>query len=92
MNQVKKTVMGVDLGTQSIKVIIYCPDDRETLSIASQPLDMISKEDGSREQQAIWWIEGFKKCIGAIDPELKKIALSTFALSVLFWLTLVFQS
>jgi xylulokinase len=76
VNQVKKTVMGVDLGTQSIKVIIYCPDDRETLSIASQPLDMISKEDGSREQQAIWWIEGFKKCIGAIDPELKKTVVA----------------
>ena len=25
-----------------------------------------------------------------IDPELKKVALSTFALSLLFWLTLVF--
>jgi 1,4-dihydroxy-2-naphthoate octaprenyltransferase len=24
------------------------------------------------------------------DPELKKVSLSTFALSVLFWLTLVF--
>jgi 1,4-dihydroxy-2-naphthoate octaprenyltransferase len=24
------------------------------------------------------------------DPELKKVALSTFALSILFWLTLVF--
>ena len=24
------------------------------------------------------------------DPELKKVALSTFALSLLFWLTLVF--
>ena len=26
------------------------------------------------------------------DPELKKVALSTFALSILFWLTLVFLS
>ena len=24
------------------------------------------------------------------DPELKKVALSTFALSILFWLTLIF--
>ena len=28
----------------------------------------------------------------ASDPELKKVALSTFALSILFWLTLVFLS
>jgi 1,4-dihydroxy-2-naphthoate octaprenyltransferase len=26
------------------------------------------------------------------DPELKKVALTTFALSILFWLTLVFLS
>lgn len=32
------------------------------------------------------------KCSDDFDPELKKVALTTFALSILFWLTLVFLS
>ncbi|MBT5186536.1 MAG: xylulokinase [Kordiimonadaceae bacterium] len=61
--------MGIDLGTQSIKVIIYNPDIRKTLTTASHSFDLISKEDGSREQQAEWWIEGFKKCLSKMAKE-----------------------
>lgn len=66
------TVMGIDLGTQSIKVIIYRPKNRKIMDVKSQQLDLISKEDGSMEQQASWWVDGFKKCVNAIDPKLKK--------------------
>ncbi|MDG1707592.1 MAG: xylulokinase [Emcibacteraceae bacterium] len=72
MSEDQNTVMGVDLGTQSIKVIIYHPINRQILASSSEPIELVSKADGSMEQQASWWIDGFKKCVAAIDPELKK--------------------
>ncbi len=72
MNKNKKTVMGIDLGTQSIKVIIYQPETHEILTTQSQPLDLISKQDGSMEQQSDWWIDGLKQCLRDIDPELRQ--------------------
>ena len=64
--------MGVDLGTQSIKVIIYHPETHKIIASESQPFELISKPDGSMEQDANWWINGFKKCVNAIDPAIKK--------------------
>jgi xylulokinase len=61
--------MGIDLGTQSIKVIIYNPDTKKTVSEASHPFDLISKDDGAREQQTGWWIEGFKQCLSDLNKE-----------------------
>ena len=59
--------MGVDLGTQSIKVIIYDFENKKIISTKSQSYELISKEDGSMEQQASWWIDGFEKCLENID-------------------------
>ena len=72
MSYSQNTVMGVDLGTQSIKVMIYRPDSHEVLAVTSQPLDLISKEDGSMEQQADWWIDGFKHCLEMINADIIK--------------------
>lgn len=68
--------MGVDLGTQSVKVIIYHPTKRKLVAAASQSLDLISKEDGSMEQQASWWVDAFKKCVNSFDPTLKKTVVA----------------
>lgn len=76
MNQQDNTFMGIDLGTQSIKVIIYHPETHKIITSESQPLELISKTDGSMEQQAEWWIEGFKKCLIAIDPVLRKTVVA----------------
>ena len=65
------TMMGVDLGTQGVKVILYRPGDKQVLGAQSQPLELISKEDGSMEQQAGWWVDAFKKCVSAFDQELR---------------------
>ena len=61
--------MGVDLGTQSIKVIIYDFENKKIISTKSQSYELISKEDGSMEQQASWWIDGFEKCLENIDDK-----------------------
>ena len=44
-----KTVAGIDLGTQSMKVVIYDYEKKEIIEKASCPMDLISENDGTRE-------------------------------------------
>ncbi|MDG1438420.1 MAG: FGGY family carbohydrate kinase, partial [Emcibacteraceae bacterium] len=76
MNQDQSTVIGIDIGTQSIKVVIYHPGRKEVLASASQPFELTSKEDGSMEQQASWWVGGLHKCLDSISPEIKKTVVA----------------
>ena len=52
-----KTVVGIDNGTQSTKVIFYDYQNQEILAEASAPHDLITlssegRDDGTREQDA----------------------------------------
>lgn len=58
-----KTVLGVDLGTQSIKVILYDPVSKCVLQTATSALTLISHEDGTREQNPHQWVSGLFDCI-----------------------------
>ena len=44
-------VAGIDAGTQSLKVVVYDPATRGLVATASMPLELISGEDGRREQR-----------------------------------------
>ncbi len=69
------SVMGIDLGTQSVKVVIYNYAAREITHCVAHPLELISKPDGGREQLAQWWLDGLQSCLQKIDaPARKKIA------------------
>ncbi len=50
-----RTVLGIDLGTQNLKVVFYDFEKRETAAVASAPLDLDQGHDGKAEQQAHWW-------------------------------------
>jgi xylulokinase len=66
-----KTVCGIDLGTQSCKIVLY---DFEKKSIAAQaqaPVDMIVRNDGTREQKTEWYDEALKTCFKKIDKSLR---------------------
>lgn len=63
-----KTVLGIDCGTQSTKVLVYDPASRRVIARAQSPHELISGEDGTREQEAGWWIDALKRCLGSIDP------------------------
>ena len=67
-----KTVCGIDLGTQSCKVVIYDYENKTIAAQSSVPVDMISENDGTREQKAEWYDEALKTCFDSIDPEIKK--------------------
>jgi len=67
-----KTVCGIDLGTQSCKIIIYDFENKTVVAQASAPLDMIAENDGTREQKAEWYDEALINCFDSIEAGIKK--------------------
>lgn len=63
---------GIDAGTQSVKVVIYDDEARRVVAAASAPLELISGEDGSREQHPDAWVEAINACFANIDPLLRR--------------------
>ena len=66
-----KTVCGIDLGTQSCKVVVYDFDTKNIIAQATAPVEMIAANDGTREQKAEWYDEALKICFDKIEPEIK---------------------
>ncbi|MDR7191384.1 xylulokinase [Luteimonas terrae] len=64
-------VAGLDAGTQSVKLVVYDADTRQVVASASAPLDLISGDDGSREQHPAAWVEAMHDCFGAIDVSVR---------------------
>ena len=60
-------VAGLDAGTQSVKLVVYDSDARRVIASASAPLDLISGEDGSREQHPVAWVDAMRECFNAVD-------------------------
>jgi xylulokinase len=66
-----KTVCGIDLGTQSCKVVVYDYEKKTILARAQAPVDMIAENDGTREQKAEWYEDALLACFNNIAPDLK---------------------
>lgn len=64
-------IAGIDNGTQSTKVLVYDSETKKTVALSSCGHDIISKEDGTREQLASWWIDALKNCFDQIDSKIK---------------------
>jgi xylulokinase len=62
-----RTVCGIDLGTQSCKVLIYDYEKKSVLARAQAPVDMIAENDGTREQEAAWYPAALKTCFSEIE-------------------------
>jgi len=63
--------MGIDLGTQSVKVVVYDPESRSMIAEAASALDLIARPDGTREQLAEDWITALLESLAAIPAEVK---------------------
>jgi len=72
----RTVVVGVDLGTQSIKVVLYDFDSCQELASARSQLDLFVGEDGAREQSSSWWVDGLHSCFAALPAEYKKRAVA----------------
>lgn len=63
--------VGLDIGTQSVKLVAYDPERREVVATASAALEMISGDDGSREQRAEWWLDGVRACFAQVGAAVR---------------------
>ena len=66
------TVAGIDMGTQSIKVILYDWESKKTIAKSQESVDIIAKNDGTREQKTEWYDKAMAKCFAAFTAEQKK--------------------
>ena len=59
--------LGIDLGTQSLKTVIYDAEACRVVASGSSELQLTSRSDGSREQQADWWVQALHLALQQID-------------------------
>jgi xylulokinase len=64
-------VIGLDIGTQSVKLVAYDAVARKVLATHGQALELIAGDDGSREQQAEWWLAAIRTCFAQLDAGLR---------------------
>jgi xylulokinase len=64
-------VAGLDIGTQSVKLLVMDPALSRVVATLGQPLELISGADGSREQRPEWWVAAVAQCFARLDPALR---------------------
>ncbi|GAB2509307.1 xylulokinase [Pseudoxanthomonas sangjuensis] len=60
--------VGLDVGTQSVKLVAYDPAARRVAATHGHALELIAHDDGSREQRAEWWIDAIRACFARLEP------------------------
>lgn len=60
--------VGLDVGSQSVKLIAYDPQQRRVVAMHSRALELIAGDDGSREQHPEWWIDAIRACFARLEP------------------------
>lgn len=73
------TTLGIDLGTQSLKVVFYDYNAREVVASASAPLDVMRDSTGRAEQEASWWLDALKQSLRQVGEDVR---LSVRAIAV----------
>ncbi|MEZ5503116.1 MAG: xylulokinase, partial [Halioglobus sp.] len=59
--------LGIDVGTQSVRALLYDAQKRRVAQITSAPLQLISDAHGTREQLAQWWLLALARCLADFD-------------------------
>ena len=70
------TVLGIDLGTQALKVIFYDFEGRDVAATASAPLELYQDSAGVAEQKSLWWLNALHDALAKVDPEIRRSALA----------------
>ncbi|WP_027483935.1 xylulokinase [Rhodanobacter sp. OR87] len=64
-------VAGLDIGTQSVKLLVYDTGHRRTLAVRARTLALDEGHDGSREQHPAWWITAAAQCFADLDAAVR---------------------
>jgi xylulokinase len=62
-------VVGLDVGTQSVKLVAYDFAAGNVVATHGQPLHLIARDDGTREQRAEWWLDAIRVCFARLDAQ-----------------------
>ena len=68
---IMQTVCGIDLGTQSCKLLVYDFEKKAIVAESQAAVDLIAENDGTREQKAEWYDAALKACFDKIDKGVK---------------------
>ena len=71
-----ETVIGIDLGTQSVKVIFYQGATQQVVASANSPLDLLQDQQGKAEQDVHWWLSALADCMQQIPENIKDTAVA----------------
>lgn len=67
-----RTVAGIDMGTQSMKVVLYDWETKKIVAKAQKPVDIIARNDGTREQKTEWYDDAIAQCFADLPAEARK--------------------
>jgi xylulokinase len=70
------TVLGIDLGTQALKVVFYDFERRYVAAAESAALDLYQGSGGVVEQQAHWWLKALHDALTKVDPDIRQSVLA----------------
>lgn len=65
------TVLGIDLGTQSLKVLFYDYEARSVRASAAAPLEVNRDPAGRAEQEAGWWLAALRSALQQVPGEVR---------------------
>lgn len=66
------TVLGLDLGTQSLKAVFYDYEKQTVVAVVSAPLEVNRDSRGKAEQHAHWWLQALGKCLHSVDAGIRQ--------------------
>lgn len=66
------TVLGIDLGTQSLKVLCYDYRQRQVVASGAAPLEVERDQYGKAEQDAAWWLTALTAALHQIPEALRR--------------------
>lgn len=70
------TVIGIDVGTQSSKVLFYDFENHRIVATGSAPHKIITGADGKSEQEASWWVEAIVTAMAEVPEEVRRSAVA----------------
>lgn len=56
----RSAFLGIDCGTQSTKVVLREPESGAVLAVGRAPHDIVTRDDGTSEQDPRWWIDALQ--------------------------------
>ncbi|WP_319417148.1 xylulokinase [Marispirochaeta aestuarii] len=71
-----RTVIGIDVGTQSTKVVFYDYENKRIAATGSASHDILSGDDGTSEQEASWWISAIQESMSRVPAEIRETAVA----------------